>query len=414
MTQTENLFLRCVRLSLHPEERPSFPPEDCALIASQLPQLRELAEKHSLTSCLYESLCLLELPLPAEERRYYRQRVTGSALAAYHMLAFTRMILDILAEEHITYFLLKGATLLECFPKLELRPFGDVDVLVPDPHDFQRLKTLLLSRGFVTESSFSQHHIEMYYTREGVNFLLEIHHKVIAPQTNANFNRRISEIFRPLSPVAGNYAPADLSYQMLPVTENALYLLLHMLQHFLGSGFGVRLLCDWMLYLEKHGAEISREQFVSCLHQLGLEKFCCAATALCEKFLGLHGEDFSFLHIPGAAEETNYLDAFMEEILEAGTFGKSDQARMLIMADGGRYSQYLIELHRQMKKRFQTFSRIVPLWPVLWIITGVCFLWNNHFLRRTRTRDIFATARRRQRLMKNMKLFQKGGGRDEG
>lgn len=415
MNSSEKLFCKCLRLCLHPEELPLFSAEDRAELAEHFSDCLALAEKHSLVSSLYESLCLLEIPLPPEERKYYRQMVTGNALASYRMLAFTRKILHILEQEKITYFLLKGATLLDSFPKLELRSFGDVDILVPNPDEFKRLRECLEAQGFQSESSFAEHHLEMHDTEGGWDFLVEIHHKVMARQANAKFNQNVQEIFQKLAPVPGSYPPARLDYQMLPATENALYLLLHMLQHFLGSGFGIRLLCDWTAYLETHGTEIAWDQFEIYLRQLGLTKFSYAVTQLCRQFLGLDASSFPCLLDPSldAGKDQGFPDIFMKEILDAGAFGKTNQNRMLIMSGGGRFSQYFIELHRQMKKRFQKLCKIPPLWPILWIISGICFLWNNHFLRKTKTKDILSTARKRQRLIKELTLFQKGGHDDE-
>lgn len=411
MKRTEMLFCKCIRLSSHPEELPTFTRADCSEITEMLSHFHKLAQTHSLVSSLYESLCLLDIPMSPEERTAWRQEVTGNALSGYHMLAFTRKILHILEQTHIRYFLLKGVTVLDCFPKLEFRSFGDVDILVPDSGDFKRLTDALLAQGFYTENSFSEHHVEMYCCLEGQNFLLEIHHRVIARQTNAEFNRKVKDIFLQISPTAGTYPAAGLSYQKLPVTEEALYLLLHMLQHFLGSGFGIRLLWDWTSFLENRGTEIDGRAFASYLQQLGLTKFCYAMTALCHSFLGLSVENLPFS--TESSWDREFLEALMKDIVEAGTFGKADHARMLIMSDGGKLSQYFMELHRQMKKRFQTLGHIIPLWPFLWMISCFCFLWNNHFLRRTKTRKILTTARKRQELVKELKLFQKGGGTDE-
>ncbi len=411
MNPSEKLFCKCLRLCLHPEKTTLFSQEERAELSSHLPHCLALAEKHGLISCFYESLCLLEIPLTPEDRKYYRQMVTGNAFASYRMLAFTRKILAVLEQEEVTYYLLKGATLLDCYPKLELRSYGDVDILIPDSNEFKRLRDRLTAQGFRNEGSFAEHHLEMYDSEDGRDFLLEIHHKVIAGQANAEFNQNVQEIFQKLSPVPGFYPPARLSYQMLPATENALYLLLHMLQHFLGSGFGIRLLCDWTVYLEKHGTEISWEQFGNYLRQLGLTKFSSAVTRLCQQFLGLDASRFPCL-LDNSLDE-GFPDIFMKEILDAGTFGKTNQSRMLIMSGGGRFSQYFIELHRQMKKRFQKLCKIPPLWPFLWIISCLCFLWNNHFLRKTKTKDILDTARKRQRLVKELTIFQKGEGNHE-
>lgn len=411
MNRAETLFLRCIRLSSHPEEVASFTDADRAETTDVSGTLCTLAEKHSLISGLYEGLCLLDIPLNDEERRYYRDRVTAGALSCYHMLSFTRKILHILETEHINYFLLKGVSLLECYPKLELRPFGDMDILVPAPGDFERLKKHLLSCGFYTESSFTEHHLEMYYSEQGRKFLLEIHHKVIAGQANSDFNRQVKKIFDNISPQTRNFPAARLNYQTLPVTENALYLLLHMLQHFLGSGFGIKLLWDWTAYLERHGEEIEQKKFLSYLKKLGLTRFCHTMTSLCRRYMGLDIRNLTFL--TGSFEDSVFLEAFMSDIFDAGTFGKTDNSRMLIMSGGGKLSRYFKELHRQMKKRFQRLCSIPVLWPILWVMTGICFLWNNYFVRKTKTSEILANARERQNLIDELALFQRGDDSDE-
>lgn len=86
---------------------------------------------------------------------------------------------------------------------------------------------------------------------------------------------------------------------------------------------------------------------------------------------------------------------------------------MLIMSGGGKLSRYFKELHRQMKKRFQRLCSIPVLWPILWVMTGICFLWNNYFVRKTKTSEILANARERQNLIDELALFQRGDDSDE-
>lgn len=46
------------------------------------------------------------------------------------------------------------------------------------------------------------------------------------------------------------------TYPVLPPTENVFYMLHHMLKHYLYSGFGSRLLCDFTLYLERYASRL--------------------------------------------------------------------------------------------------------------------------------------------------------------
>ena len=80
------------------------------------------------------------------------------------------------------------------------------------------------------------------------------------------------------------------------------------------------------------------------------------------------------------------------------------------MAKGRKPYHYLLQFHRQMKNRFPNAHKLVLLWPVLWVVTGICFLWNNYTLRGTSTREVLAMTRKRQHLLQELKLFEKGSG----
>ena len=54
---------------------------------------------------------------------------------------------------------------------------------------------------------------------------------------------------------------------------------------------------------------------------------------------------------------------------------------------------YFKEGHVQMKVRFPKLHKCILLWPVLWIATFVCFLWNTYFYRRTTLKNTLADFR---------------------
>ena len=96
----------------------------------------------------------------------------------------------------------------------------------------------------------------------------------------------------------------------------------------------------------------------------------------------------------------------LAEILNAGEGGAADQNRMALVLGDGLLGAFR-ELHRHMKRRFHRLSKIWLLWPVLWLITGVCFVWNNHFVRKVDTRAVLDTAQERKKLADTMHLFKK-------
>lgn len=419
MTTEKELFCRLIGLALHSEGSSisseknvpmtdAFSEEEHTLIQQSLDALLSLAEEQNTLLLLYTGLNRLNLTLPPETDEFLQKRVISCCYGCYQMLDFTRMIIHILEEEQVNYYVLKGISLLSCYPDFEMRGYGDVDILVPQEADFNKALKRFQAEGFQGKRDFTDHHTELLLHRDGRQFLLELHNTVIASQDNAHLNKKVVKTYTGLPVRQEVFEPAGLHYHALPPTENALHLVLHMLQHFLKSGFGIRLLCDWCAYLEKHGDELDTALLADYLADLGLTGFCNAMTELCVRYIGLPEKTAAIAmsdHIKPSA-----LDELMNDILSAGQFGKNDVSRMLIMSDNYTAPiSYFHQLHRQMKNRFQKLHRIVPLWPVLWCITGICFLWNNHFLRKTKTSDILQTAKKRKQLLQELHLYQQKG-----
>lgn len=404
MKPEEILFCRLIRLALHPGESLFFTEEDLAVIAREADSIFSIAKRHSMQIALYDSFCALQVPLSPSLNAAMEKMVLSGSLQSYQMLLFTRRILSILSEEGVRYILLKGASLLPFYPKLEFRGYGDVDILIPDAKEFKRVRKRFLDEGFSEKKDYADHQLELFYTEGGRRYLLELHSKVIGSQDDRNLNKKTVELFSGLTGNSGSFPEADLKYSTFPETENTLYLLLHMLQHFLYSGFGIKLLCDWTTFIEANSGKIDWERYQNLVSDFGLAGFSNAMAGLCIKYLGLP-ED-KILLPERDRPSSDALGELMEDIMNAGEFGKTDTSRMLIMAKGKAPYHYLLQFHRQMKNRFPNAHKIVLIWPVLWVATGVCFLWNNHVLRGTSTREVLKTTRRRQHLLQELKLFQ--------
>lgn len=408
MKPEEVLFCRLMSLALHPEEISMFTEEDFAFLVREADAIFAIAKRHSMQLALYDSFCMLQIPLSPSLNAVMQKMVLSCSLQSYQMLSFTRNVLSILKQEGIHYVLLKGASLLACYPKLEFRGYGDVDILVSDPGEFKKAKKRFLDEGFAAKKDYVDHQLELIYMDGGVRYLLELHSKVIGSQDDKNLNKKAVELFSGLKRISGHLSEAGLNYFVFPETENILYLLLHMLQHFLNSGFGVKLLCDWTVFIEKNYQKIDWDRYQDMVSDMGLAGFSHAMAGLCIRYFGLPADRIPLLeqYMPsdGALQE------LMTDIMSAGEFGKTDTSRMLIMAKGKTPYHYLLQFHRQMKNRFPNAHKLVLVWPVLWVITGICFLWNNHTLRGTSTREVLAMTRKRQHLLRELKLFQAGGG----
>lgn len=403
MTKQTDLFCRLIILPFHPEKISLWTSDEKKTIQDSLFDYIAMARLHNVIPLFYQALCLLKIPLPDAANQLLEDTVLQKSMALYHMLSFTREVISILNEEAVHYQILKGISLLDSYPMPEFRPFNDLDILISDEDDFQKACHRFEKDGFIPEKAVVDHHLEFYYQKGPIKFLLELHHKITPHQPNKIFNQNVTQIFYKKPINQGFLDLAKLSYPMLPVTENALHLLLHMLQHFLSSGFGIKLLLDWCAYLTKYEDTIDWKLFQKYIHLLGLTGFCNAMTRLCKKYMGFHLKNESFLLDKVLTDP--YLNTLMTDIMAGGEFGKNNSSRMVAMYDSSIRS-YLKEFHSQMHRRFKKLANIPILWPVLWFLTGCIFVQNNIFLRKTKTKDILISAKKRADLLKQLELYK--------
>ena len=190
----------------------------------------------------------------------------------------------------------------------------------------------------------------------------------------------------------------------LPVLSKAYFayeLLLHMLQHFLRSGFGLKLLCDWVVFWREEVSNEQKEMYLQLVEESGIKSFSDIVSLTCVRYLGLEEENISWMKCSSDLA----VDELLREILDAEEFGKSHENRMVMMRGTG-LADFVREFHHQMHLNFPKAGKCFLLWPVLWTITFARFVRNNKKYRNVSTGEILREAKRRSRLMENIKLFR--------
>lgn len=298
----------------------------------------------------------------------------------YQIEQFTRRIADLFDANNISYVLLKGISLAAFYPVPEYRKLGDVDIYINDKEMFNRASALLLANGYTKDDEISDHHQGYLYkipqTRR--TMLLELHYRIVGLYQYAPANKIVDAVF-----ASGAFTPIiqkvnDRSYPVLPPTEYTFYMIHHMLKHYLYSGFGIRLLCDFSFYLEYNYTDIDfvkihtwcEESKILHLYEIILET--------CRIYLGLPETIDSKIHY-----NKNDCEAFITQLLEDGDVSQNNGSALV---GSGSYEKinfltYFKEGHLQMHVRFPKLGKCPLLWPILWLITFACFLYNNRTIR---------------------------------
>ena len=397
MEKNEKLFLSALSEVLHDYKTPvSLAAEQISsepVPADTIRALWGISRNQKTVPLIYDFLCTREIEIPPEISSDMKREIASYAIAYYQNVYFSDFICRIFDEAEIPYALIKGVLLSSLYPKPECRRFSDIDILINDTKAFKQASALLLECGFTREPSNGDHHHEFYLEKNGRIYLVELHQNFISSQMNKKLNIRIQKLYHSLT-----------LNKKLPVTLDAVYLLLHMLQHILDAGFGIKLLCDWVLYLEKNTEKLDAEDFENSLNELELFSFSKNITIYCAEYLGLSTYPKCFHYETLTQDMKQMLESLSEDIFSGGEYGKNDSSRMIIMKGNFHLSDYFFELHRQTKKNYpKLWKTILPL-PVLWGMTGLKFIHNNKQVRHTDTRTILKTTKKRQKLLEHLKI----------
>ena len=365
----------------------------------QFPALANLAQEH----------CTVPFVLPclrsASVYPSMKHKVKEMMLNYYQIEHFTRTTVSLLKENHIDCYLLKGLSLADCYPVPEYRKLGDLDLYLAEPEMLSQAQTVLESNGYILQDELSDHHVTYYYTlpKTGRRFILELHYRVIGQYQYSRTNEIVDLVYSPTQLKKSSQMIHGYSYTVLPPTEYVFYMIHHMLKHYLYSGFGIRLLCDFTFYLKRHESEIDfdqihtwcRESRISHLYEIILES--------CRIYLGLPDSIDPQTHY-----DTSDCQDFITQILKDGDMG-TDVSQTLVGSSSYQKVNlftYFREGHVQMKVRFPKASHFPILWPVLWVITFVCFIRNTYKVRNTTFLQTLRNFKKSNQKTKLVKIFE--------
>lgn len=359
-------------------------------------QVISLARKHAVLPFLYD--VVQDNPLFQKELASISADSKKTALQSYRLLFLTKYVVNLFQKAGISTIVLKGVATGSLYEVPEQRKSGDVDLLITENVKEQEIIDIMQNAGFgLAKEQHANHHIA-FSTNEGIS--VEVHTMIAEPFAYKKINRAMEKRTKECNV---HCEIADVMGVPLPILDkpfHAYELLLHMLQHFMYAGFGLKLLCDWVVIWKKSWTQEEKFLFTELAKECGIDKFAEMITAVCEQYLGLPKNQFAW-----KLSEDLLVEDFLREILTAEEFGNSDPNRMVMMHGTGIWA-YVREFQHQMHLNFPKAGKCFLLWPVLWILTLVKFLKNNRKVRRIKTSGILKEARRRSKLMEQLRLFQ--------
>lgn len=372
----------------------SFSP--VAIASEDLSELTSLALRHFTSPFL--------LPYIENESALstLKQQTKQLTLQYYQLEQFTHKIAQILDDTQIPYILLKGISLASTYPQAEYRKLGDVDLYIPDADAFKKACKILGKNNFHQIEEFSDHHLTFSYTFPKIqkSFLLELHYRIVGMYQYEPANQLIDQLYNSTAFSPDRQQIGTYDYPVLPPTEYVFYMLHHMLKHYLYSGFGVRLLCDFVFYLRQHADEVDFSKIHNWCRQSKILHLYEIIIESCRIYLGL-----SVCIDPMIHYDPELCQQFIAKILSDSDTGTETTTALVGSTSYKRITlgTYFKEGHFQMKLQYPCLSKCVFLWPVLWGITFFRFLHNTYKIRNT---TLFQTLRQFKKTNSHTQLIR--------
>ena len=392
ISETERILLEYLGESLKNTDSHREIPE---LNAEEWERIYSIADRHEVSVLMGDIFNSVDLPVKTQND--FQLKTARTVHKGIRLQALNTRLTALLEKEGIRAVTLKGYAVARFYPVPEFRKTTDIDFFLFSKEDEKKAVKTLCENGFRPSKEWHANHHSVLFSER--NESVELHTAWADEFRNKRLNKYLENLQKESVNQCRTIESDGQKLYVYDEAYQAFYLLIHMLGHFVGGGFGLRNLCDWVVLWENCDDAKEREDFWRMVCESGTAEFAKAVTAICVNDLGLSKEKS-----PVPAEnpvEQEVIDALLRDILNAGEFGYSEAERMVGM-DGDAWTAYVREFHHQMHINFPRAGKIIFLWPVLWIATLVRFLRNNRRLNRAPISAIMKKAGKRGQLVSRL------------
>ena len=366
------LFLEAIRCAL--EDRQVNWTAD--VTPEQMGRILSLAEEHHVLPLVFEAIYSCPAATNMDGVLFMQcKRTTVQSVLVQTMK--TEEFLDLnrhLRDRGITPVVVKGIICRSLYPRPDYRTSGDEDVLCGE-HQFKAAHSAMIDFGMEAVASTLDSY-EVPYRKEDSALYIELHKTLFTRESDifSDCNRFFDDCFDRIIEVDIQGDPvATLNH-----TDHMLYLLLHAFKHFLHAGFGIRQVCDMVLYANAFGSQIDWEYVQTKCRGLRADRFAAALFDIGKKYLGFSPEQacypYNWQHMDVNGE------ALLSDLLYGGIYGSSDLSRVhssnmtlnAVSADKkgkkskGNILKTVFPPAKKLEYRFPYLRRAPILLPIAW------------------------------------------------
>lgn len=309
-------FLRMMKAAVSGQQLEDLP----ELNREQWAGIAKLAAEQKVVPMVYDAVRLLPqlagTELLAGLRQQSRQQIVLQTRKTYDFLR----LYEALRDAGVTPLVVKGIVCRNLYPQPDYRPSSDEDLLIR-AEDFALCHEIFTRHGLATEATAEQmeRDYEIPYRSTTGPLFIELHKSLFPPESEA-----YGDLNRFFGGVHGR-AIQDDAVCTLPHTDHLFYLICHAFKHFLHSGFGIRQVCDIVLYANAYGSQIDWAQVLENCRAIRADKFAAAMLRIGSRHLVFDPEKACY---PDVWREITVDETpMLEDLLCAGVYGSADKSR---------------------------------------------------------------------------------------
>ncbi len=318
----DKLFLEALKASLKDEKVTwdfDIQPQDWLV-------LFQMANIHHVLPMIYEAVYDCPAAKHADRQIFqsFKKRTVQMVMLQTIKTSEFLQLFQYLKEAGIKPCVVKGIVCRNLYPKPDYRLSGDEDVLIPPEqfrlcHDaFMKYGMSLLEPGQDIDAAY-----EVPYGKAGSPIYIELHKSLFSPDSEAfgEFNRFFDDASDRL---------IDIPVQGVPVstmeyTDHLFYLICHAFKHFVHSGFGIRQVCDIVLFANAYGTWIDWQRVLQNCRSIHADLFTAALFRIGKKYLTFNPKQACY---PAEWRSIQVDETpMLEDLLASGIYGDSNMSR---------------------------------------------------------------------------------------
>lgn len=280
--------------------------------------LLKLAEMHKVLPLIFQaiydnpSLGNLEEDERMLLKRRVRHQVVQQTLRTGEFLELNRA----LVAAEVTPLVVKGVVCRQLYPMPDHRPSSDEDVLIQEPQ-FDLCRRVMEEWGMKPGQEDPDAY-EIPFRKPESPLYIELHKHLFPPESAAygDLNRFFEGVFDRAVELE---VPGGRVRTLAP-TDHMFYLICHAFKHFLHSGFGIRQVCDIVLFAREYRDRVDWQRVSESCEAIRGAKFAAAVFRMGEKHLGIES--------PEVFRNTDVDEMpMLEDLLRGGLYGDATLSR---------------------------------------------------------------------------------------